>query len=122
MPESDVLSAAIGHIKYKVDSMDRTLEHLLLVNRNQIMTEVLDRFNSDPSLVKIYKTIDGIKTQKEIAANIGISEATVSKRLRILLDLDLIEMVRSTPEGKVYQYTKMERLFKISRELDKLEK
>ena len=110
MPESDVLSAAIGHIKYKVDSMDRTLEHLLLVNRNQIMTEVLDRFNSDPSLVKIYKTID------------GISEATVSKRLRILLDLDLIEMVRSTPEGKVYQYTKMERLFKISRELDKLEK
>ena len=32
MPESDELNAVIGHIKYKVDSMDRTLERLLRVN------------------------------------------------------------------------------------------
>lgn len=122
MPESDTLAAAIGHIKYKVDSMDRTLEHLLLVNKDQIMAGLMEKFHNDSTLVKVYQAIDGRKTQKEIGSDISVSDPTVSRRINSLLEMDLIELVRSTKDGKVYQYTKMERLLKINRELEKLER
>ena len=120
MPESDELTAAIGHIKYKVDSMDRTLERLLRVNGKEMVAEYMEKFTADPSLAKIYLNIDGRATQKEIADKTGISEATVTRRIQILADeLDLVELARQTKEGKIYRYTKMEKIFNISKQLAK---
>ena len=66
MPESDELNAAIGHIKYKVDSMDRTLERLLRVNGKAMIADYMEQFAADPILAKVYLSVDGYKTQKAI--------------------------------------------------------
>lgn len=119
MPESDELSAAIGHIKYKVDSMDRTLERLLRVNGKAMIADYMEQFAADPILAKVYLSVDGHKTQKAIGEDTGYSAAVITNRIKVLVDLDLIELLRVTKEGKIYQYTKMERIFKISRNLIK---
>ena len=107
MPESDELNAAIGHIKYKVDSMDRTLERLLRVNGKAMIADYMEQFAADP------------KTQKAISKDTGYSPAVITNRIKTLVDLDLIELLQVTKEGKIYQYTKMESIFKISRNLIK---
>jgi DNA-binding MarR family transcriptional regulator len=120
MPESDELTAAIGQIKYKVDSMDRTLERLLRVNGKEMIAEYIEQFDADPSLAKIYLNIDGQSTQKDIADRTGISEATVTRRMHILVnELDLVELSRQTKDGKIYRYTKMEKIFNISKQIAK---
>ena len=115
MPESDELNAAIGHIKHKVDSMDQTLERLLRVNGKALISDLMEQFRADKMLKEVYLAIDGSRTQKEISKSTGHSEPTVSRRIETLKDLDLIELIRSSNDGKVYQYTKMEKLFKISK-------
>lgn len=120
MPESDELNVAIGHIKHKVDSMDRTLERLLRVNGKVMMDDYLEKFRTDPLLVKIYLAIDGKKTQKELITEIGCSQPTISRRLSTLQDIDLIETIRIGRDGLSYQHTRMEKLFKISRAITKL--
>lgn len=117
MPESDELSAAIGHIKFKVDSMDRTLERLLRVNGKAMLAEYIEQLKADPVLAKVYLEIDGRKTQQQIAKAVGKSKATVTGKTKKLEELDLIEMVKYNNNGKIYNYTKMESLFKISRQL-----
>ena len=119
MPESDELNAAIGHIKYKVDSMDRTLERLLRVNGKAMIADYMEQFAADPILEKVYLSVDGYKTQKAIGEDTGYSPAVITNRIKTLVDLDLIELLRVTKEGKIYQYTKMESIFKISRNLIK---
>ncbi len=119
MPESDELSAAIGHIKYKVDSMDRTLERLLRVSGKAMLEDYVEKLKADPILAKVYLAVDGLKTQQQIAATVGNAESTVTDRVRKLLDMDLIELLKQKKEGKIYQYTKMERLFKIAQRLKK---
>lgn len=67
MAESDELNAAIGHIKYKVDSMDRTLERLLRVNGKAMLADYLEQLGLDPVLKQVYLEVDGSKTQQQIA-------------------------------------------------------
>lgn len=119
MPESDELNAAIGHIKYKVDSMDRTLERLLRVNGKAMIADYMEQFAADPILAKVYLSVDGYKTQTAISEDTGYSPAVITNRIKTLVDLDLIELLQVTKEGKIYQYTKMESIFKISRNLIK---
>ena len=119
MPESEELNAAIGHIKYKVDSMDRTLERLLRVNGKAMIADFMEQFTTDPVLAKVYLSVDGHKTQKAIGEDTGYSPAAITNRIKTLVDLDLIELLCVTKEGKIHQYTKMESIFKISRNLTK---
>ena len=119
MAESDELSAAIGHIKFKVDSMDRTLERLLRVNGKAMLADYLEQLDRDPVLRQVYLEVDGSKTQQQIAEAIGKSNATVTGKTKRLEELDLIELVRYDNRGKLFQHTKMETIFKISRELEK---
>ena len=119
MPESDELNAAIGHIKYKVDSMDRTLERLLRVNGKAMLADYMEQFSADSILARVYLSVDGHKTQKAIGEDTGYSASVITSRIKVLVDLDLIELLRVTKEGKIYQYTKMDSLFKISRNLIK---
>ena len=119
MAESDELSAAIGHIKFKVDSMDRTLERLLRVNGKAMLADYLEQLGRDPVLRQVYLEVDGSKTQQQIAEAIGKSNATVTGKTKRLEELDLIELVRYDNRGKLFQHTKMETIFKISRELEK---
>lgn len=119
MPESDELNAAIGHIKYKVDSMDRTFERLLRVNGKAMIADYMEQFAADPILAKVYLSVDGYKTQTAISEDTGYSPAVITNRIKTLVDLDLIELLQVTKEGKIYQYTKMESIFKISRNLIK---
>mgnify|MGYP000848138996 CR=1 FL=1 len=119
MAESDELSAAIGHIKYKVDSMDRTLERLLRVNGKAMLADYLEQLGLDPVLKQVYLEVDGSKTQQQIAEAIGKSNATVTGKTKRLEELDLIELVRYNNSGKIFQHTKMETIFKISRQLKK---
>ena len=119
MPESDELNAAIGHIKYKVDSMDRPLDRLLRVNGKAMFVDYMEHLAADPILAKVYLSVDGYKTQKAISEDTGYSPAVITNRIKTLVDLDLIELLQVTKEGRIYQYTKMESIFKISRNLIK---
>lgn len=117
MPESDELYGAIGQIKSKVDSMDKTLERLLRVNGKAMIADYMEQFAADPILAKVYLSIDGCKTQKAIGEATRYSPAVITGRIKTLVDLDLIELSLITREGKIYQYTKMESIFKISQKL-----
>lgn len=119
MPESDELNATIGHIKYKVDSIDKDLDILLKFSGKAIVQEYITVLTSDPIMEAVYLQVDGQKTQQQIAQTISSSDPTVSRRISKLVELDLIELDRQTDAGRIYRYTKMEHLYKLSKLLTK---
>lgn len=119
MPESDELHAAINHLKYKVDSIDKGLEILLRFSGQEMIAEYITKLKEDAVMGRVYLCIDGRRTQQQIAQSVGTSEATVSRRIKKLEDIDLIELDRQIDDGKIYRYTKMERLYKLSKILEK---
>ena len=69
MAESDELNAAINHLKYKVDSIDKGLEILLRFSGKDMISEYIGKFKSDPMMAKVYLCID---SQKNPATNCKI--------------------------------------------------
>lgn len=114
MPESDELYTSIGLIKHKVESIDKGMTILLRINGKQMTAEYIDILTKTPMLCQVYLNIDGQQTQQQIANSVGCSDASVHRRIKELVDLDLIELSHVNDSGKVYKYTRMESLFKLS--------
>jgi len=114
MPESDELYASIGLIKHKVESIDKGMTILLRINGKQMTAEYVDILTKNPMLCQVYLHIDGQLTQQQIANSVGCSDASVHRRIKELVDLDLIELSHVNDSGKIYKYTRMESLFKLS--------
>lgn len=115
MERDPEMFAALNYIKNKVEALEKI--ELLRMRNDKAMKEQYEQFlSSDRELLAIYQAVDGTCSQKEIAAKAGIKEMQVSRKIKIIADLGLIEVIDVRKDGSVlYGYTVAERAFKLSR-------
>ena len=92
MSESGELYTTVNYIKHKVDTLEK-IELLNLRSNKELSNEYITLFTVDSILFDVYKAIDGIKAQKEIAPIVGMTEMTVSNKIKILMEYGLIENI-----------------------------
>lgn len=115
MSESGELYATVNYIKHKVDALEK-IELLNLRSNKELHNEYVALFTDDSVLLDVYKAIDGIKAQKEIAPIVDKSEMTVSNKIKILLEYGLIEIKEVGANGKkIYKHSIAEQAFKLTR-------
>ena len=115
MSESGELYTTVNYIKHKVDALEK-IELLNLRSNKELRNEYITLFTGDSVLFDVYKAIDGIKAQKEIAPIVGKTEMTVSNKIKILLEYGLIEIKEVGINGKkIYKYSIAEQAFKLTR-------
>lgn len=113
-------------IRSRVESIEKTQEILVRAEADRILSTVLPRFGEDRVLCEVYLRVDGKKGQRQIvetlrAASVpGASEATVSRKLEVLRDLDLVELVDRTAQGKIYSKRQIDRLLRLSRHVEQV--
>ena len=74
------------------------------------------RKGADGLLLRVYKTIDGSKSQKEIATELGTNEMAISRKIKILEEHGLIEIKEVGKNGKkIHKYSVAEKAFKLSK-------
>jgi predicted transcriptional regulator len=112
MSESLELDAAINYIKYKVEAIEK-IELLNLRSNNVLRDKYISKLKSDALLFQIYKEINGFKTQREIANIVNTTEMTVSNKIKILLELGLIEPKEVTHNKCIYKHSIAEIAFKL---------
>ena len=77
MSESQELYASVNYIKHKVDAIEK-IEFLNLRSNKALQEEYVALLQADGLLLRVYKTIDGSKSQKEIATELGTNEMAIS--------------------------------------------
>ena len=113
MAESDKLTTDVDYIKHKVTSMEITMENLLRVSGKEYRNELIELLDNDEKLKKVFDAIDGKKSQIEIAAEVNTTGFTVSKKIQILYEHALIELVDFRKSGKIYKKSKVCKILKL---------
>lgn len=117
MSETDELYSTVNYIKNKVDTLLK-IDILRMQADSALKQKLEDILKNDHILLAIYKVIDGNKMQKEIAQEIGTNEVMVSRKIKILEDAGLVELVSSNGLNKnVYAHTVVERAYRFVRYL-----
>lgn len=116
MSESQELYASVNYIKHKVDAIEK-IEFLNLRSNKALQEEYVALLQADGLLLRVYKTIDGSKSQKEIATELGTNEMAISRKIKILLEEHgLIEIKEVGKNGKkIHKYSVAEKAFKLSK-------
>ena len=91
MSESGELYTTVNYIKNKVDALEK-IEMLNLRSNKELRNEYVSLLSVDSLLFEVYKAIDGVRAQKEIAPVVNTSEMTVSNKIKILFEHGLIEI------------------------------
>jgi hypothetical protein len=122
---TDEIYNEIRTIRSRIESIEKGQEVLIRAERGQILAEILPLFEKDALLCRIYLLVDGALGQKQIAqalqdGGFGGSEATVSRKLEILQDHDLIALDDRTAAGKIYRRTQFDRALRLSREIERI--
>jgi Fic family protein len=123
---SDNVFNELRTIRSRIESIERTQEVLVRAEADRILASILPRFREDLVLGQVYLLVDGIRGQRQIttamsqAGMTGASEATVSRKLEALRDLDVIELVDRTAAGKIYAKTQVDRLLHLSRQVERI--
>ena len=117
MSESAELLTTVNYIKNKVDALEK-IEMLNLRSNKELRDEYISLLRGDIMLQKVYRAIDGIKAQKDIAESVGTSEKTVSLKVKELSEYGLIEIKSVSKNGKrIYKHSVAEQAFKLTRML-----
>lgn len=117
MSETDELYSTVNYIKNKVDTLLK-IDILRMQADSGLKQRYEDILKKDPTLLAIYKVIDGVKIQKEIAQIVGTTEMTVSRKIKALQEEGLIELASSNGLNKnVYVHTVVERAYHFVRYL-----
>jgi CO dehydrogenase/acetyl-CoA synthase alpha subunit len=107
-------------IRSRVEGIESTQEILVRAEIEDIVPPLLARMREDILLAKIYLKIDGVASQKEIAAALDTSEMTVSRKVdKLLKDEHIIVLVDRTAKGKIYDKAPVERILNLSRRVRK---
>ncbi|MBQ0038709.1 MAG: winged helix-turn-helix transcriptional regulator [Clostridiales bacterium] len=115
MSESDELYLTVNYIKNKVDALEK-IELLNLRSNKALLEEYISILQADSLLNKVYKEIDGQKSQREIAGIVNTTEMTVSNKIKKLLECGLIEIKEVGENGKkIYKHSIAEQAFKLTR-------
>lgn len=115
MSESGELYATVNYIKHKVDALEKI--EMLNLSSNEVLREKYVRLlKSDDVLFQVYKLIDGLKAQNEIASVIGTNDMAVSRKIKKLEENGLIEIKDIGANGKrIYKHSVAEQAFKLTR-------
>lgn len=115
MSESEELYTTVNYIKNKVDALEK-IEMLNLRSNKELRDEYISILRKDSMLLKVYKAIDGIKAQNEIAVSLDTTDKTVSVKIKELSEYGLIE-IKSVGKngGRIYKHSVAEQAFKLTR-------
>ena len=113
MNESHELYASVNYIKHKVDAIEK-IELLNLRSNKVLREEYISTFQSDPLLFQVYKAIDGVKAQKEIATAVNTTDMTVSNKIKKLSELGLTEIKDISNGMRIYKHSIAEQAFKLT--------
>lgn len=115
MSETNELYTSVAYIKNKVDTLEK-IELLRLRSDNVLKQRYLDIL-SNANFRAVYKAVDGEKSQKEIATEIGKSEASISGYIKSLVEEGLLELIGITSKGRIYNHTIVEQAYHLKRQL-----
>jgi hypothetical protein len=125
MAESNELFTEVAKIRDELEEQASMIEALVR-NAGPLREDILERLGRDHVLAEIYRLVDGSRSQGQIQHELetrglrGTSQANVSRKLDVLAhDLDLILLVRQVASGKVYRRTRLGRVLKIDRAVDR---
>ena len=110
MSESGELYTTVNYIKNKVDALEK-IEMLNLRSNKELRNEYVSLLSADSLLFEVYKAIDGVRAQKEIAPVVNTSEMTVSNKIKILFEHGYV----GTNGKKIYKHSVAEQAFKLTR-------
>ena len=122
---SDEIFNELRTIRSRVESIEKTQEVLVRADADRILAGVLPQFRADRVLCEVNLRVDGTKGQRQIVAELdaagvsGASEATVSRKIDALRELDLVELADRTALGKIYAKTQIERLLRLSKYVER---
>ena len=94
-------------IRLKIEAIEGTQELLLRSMAAEIRSEIIEEvFDKHPLLDEVYFAIDGSRSQAELvetlnATGVEISQPTVSRRIKVLMEHKLVEEVEAGPRGLV---------------------
>lgn len=115
MSESDELFTTVHYIKNKVEALEK-LSMLNLRSNVQLRDQYTSELKKDSLLLRIYKSIDGVRSQNDIASLVDTTPKTVSVKIKKLHDLHLIEIKEITSNTeKIYKHTIVEQIFRLSK-------
>ena len=112
MSESQELYVSVNYIKHKVDTLEK-IELLNLRSNKALREEYVSILQSDEWLLKIYKEIDGVKSQKEIASKLETNEMMISRKITKLSEIGLIEIKDVSGKQRIYKHSVAEQAFKL---------
>lgn len=110
MSETNELFTAVNYIKNKVDALEK-IELLRMRTDQDLKKKYIDFFKSDETLLTIYKTIDGIKGQREIAQELSLNEMRISRAIKKLEEEGLVEFIQMKGNFKIYTHTVVEKAY-----------
>lgn len=116
MSETNELFATVNYIKSKVDTLEK-IELLRMREDQEQKQKYIDFFETDQALKLVYKEIDGIKGQREIAQITDYNEMRVSRIIKKLEDKGLIEFLKTNGNSKIYIHTVVEKAYHFCKTL-----
>lgn len=116
MSETNELFATVNYIKSKVDTLEK-IELLRMREDQEQKLKYLEFFESDEGLKLVYKEINGVKGQREIAQIISFNEMRVSRIIKKLEEKGLIEFLKMEGNSKVYIHTVVEKAYHFCKNL-----
>jgi len=119
MSNIDVILRDVREIKWRQESIDRSLILLLKANKEEILDELLTVFTNSKRRAEVYLIIDGKLSVSEIAKKLDMKQPNVSRHITPLKNDALIEIKNLKNGEYIYKKTELEQIFKISRILRK---
>lgn len=110
MSETNELFATVNYIKSKVDTLEK-IELFRMREDQEQKQKYLDFFESDEALRIVYKEINGVKGQREIAQITNLNEMRVSRIVKKLEKKRLIEFLKMDGKSKIYIHTVIEKAY-----------
>ena len=125
MAETDELFTTIKKIEGRIDSIDFTLEQVLVcLPQEQLWAKIKPAFSrANPR--RIFLALDAPRSQSEImeqlaASNGPVSQPTVSHWLTKLMELGLVKMVDVRGRENIYAKTPLNKLLEITQYLQEM--
>lgn len=116
MGESNELYSTVNYIKHKVEAIEK-IELLNLRSNKDLRNEYISTLQQDSLLFKVYKEIDGVKSQKDISISLDTSQMNVTNRIKKLHEIGLIEIKDVTSKNeRIYMHSVAEQAFKLTKE------
>lgn len=123
MPETPETASEIQVIRYRLEAIEATQMLLVRDRSDSLLAEFIALFEKFPELKDLYCLIDGKRTQADLIAEMNkighrLSQPTISRRMMVLSEHDLINLVYVNSNGHVYEKNRVvERVLRLSKRL-----